>query len=63
MIVKDLIKLLETLPQEKSITCQVVGQESGVWMMGFEFTDIKDSWMVNLKVDHPRLKKLPMDWD
>ena len=49
-------------PQDKSILCQVVGQDSGAWNMNFELNDIKDSWMVLLRVDHHNLNALPMDW-
>jgi len=56
MIVSELITHLLTLPQCKSIVCQVVGQDkSGAWNMGFEFSDVPSSWMVQLKVEHPAL--------
>ena len=61
MTPSKLIKQLQLLPQDKSIVCQVVGQESGAWNMGFEFNDIPDSWMIQLRVEHPRLEKLSMN--
>ena len=63
MLVKELIDILQEMPQEKPIVCQVVGQESGAWQMGFELNNINDSWMVQLKVEHPALKNLPMNWE
>lgn len=62
--VKDLIKELEKLPQDRSVLCQVVGTEDGAWNMQFEFKNVEHSdWTVQLKVSHPGLKKLPMDDD
>ena len=62
MIIKDLIKHLESLPQDRTVLCQVVGQETGAWNMYFEFNVIEASdWIVQLKVFHPTLVKLPMD--
>ena len=62
MKVSELIEKLKTLPQERSVVCQVVGQEEGAWNMDFEFSNIEHSdWMVGLKISHPRLKALPMD--
>ena len=63
MKVSELIEQLQVLPQDKSVLCQVVGQDSGVWNMEFELNNIKDSWMVHLKVEHRKLNTLPMDWN
>jgi len=60
MIVSELIAQLLTLPQGKSIVCQIVSQDKvGAWNMGFEFSDVPSSWMVQLKVEHPALITLP----
>lgn len=58
MIVSELIKKLNEMPQDKSITCQVVANNGDVWNCDFDITDIKDSWMVNIKVSHPKLESL-----
>lgn len=55
----ELIEFLKTLPQDKPIICQVCGSEGGAWMMDFKFHDIPGSWMVQLRVFHTQLKKLP----
>jgi len=58
----EAIKILEELPENKSIACQVVGQNSGAWSMEFEFIDVKHSdWMIQLRITHPNLIDLPMD--
>lgn len=60
MKVSELIEKLKTLPQDKSIICQVVPSEgSGAWMMHFDFHDVSTSWMVQLRVSHTDLKVLP----
>ncbi len=59
MIVKDFIKILEEMPQDKSVTCQVVAENGDVCNCGFDVTNIKNSWMVNIKVSHPQLTHLP----
>lgn len=64
MTVKQLIEKLKTLPQECSVMCQVVGQETGAWNMNFDVLNVQQSdWMVQLRVSHPTLKKLPMGDD
>lgn len=63
MNVEQLIEKLRELPQDKDIVCQVVGQKSGAWNMQFDFHDIETSWMVTLRVSHPDLNDLDMDWD
>lgn len=63
MNVSQLIEELQKLPQDKDIVCQVVGQKTGAWSMNFEFIDVKKSWMIQLRVDHPTLENLSMDWD
>lgn len=60
MIVSELIKELEQLPQDKSVLCQVVGVDGPeAWNMSFKVSDIETSWMVQFKVFHPNLKHLP----
>ncbi len=60
MKVQELIEKLQQLPQDKSIVCQVVPFDPpGAWNMWFDVFDIQDSWMVQLRVWHPDLKKLP----
>lgn len=62
MLVKELIEHLKTLPQDRSIHCQVVGQKTGAWAMEFCFNNITHSdWMVQLKISHPNLLNLPVD--
>lgn len=60
---KDLIKILEDLPEEKEIICQLVGQDDvGAWNMFFDFQDVPDMNMIQLRVDHPELKAVPQQW-
>lgn len=61
MRVSEFIEKLKTLPQDKSILCQVVGTEgNGAWNMQFDIVDIPEmSWAVQLRVSHPDLKALP----
>lgn len=62
MLVSELIKKLETLPQDRSVYCQVVGKDTGAWAMEFDIKTVESSdWMVALTVSHPNLKNLPMD--
>lgn len=56
-----LIEHLKTLPQDKSILCQVVGQKSGAWSMPYTFVDIPDSSFIQLRVEHQQLVHLPMN--
>ena len=64
MKVKELIAALEDLPQDRSIICQVVGQDSGAWNMEFSVNNIESSdWAVHLRVSHPDLIDLPMGDD
>lgn len=61
MKVSELIEHLKTLPQDKTVVCQVVPQEvgSGAWNMRFEFADApRSDWMVVLSVSHPDLLRL-----
>lgn len=58
MTVAELARKLESLPQDKQVVCQVVGQQEGVWMMGYEFFDTPYS-LVQLRIEHPMLKVLP----
>ena len=60
MKVSELIEKLQGMPQDKTVLCQVVPQEPpGAWNMQFDVADIATSWMVQLRVFHPELKKLP----
>lgn len=60
MKVKELIKELEKLPQDKTIYCQIIPSEGdGAWRMFHELHDIPDSPWVQLKIYHPELKRLP----
>lgn len=45
MTVSELIEKLKTLPPDKSVLCQVVGQKSGtpVWNMDFSVQDVEHS--------------------
>ena len=64
MKVSELIEKLKELPQDKSVVCQVVGQESGAWNMQFEVNNITTSdWMCCIRVSHPDLIDLPMGDD
>lgn len=63
MKVSELIEKLQELPQDRSVLCQVVGQESGAWNMEFDVLNVEQSdWMVRLRVYHPNLKDLDMEW-
>ncbi len=59
MLVKELIDKLKEMPQDKTITCQVVAQNGDVWNCGFDVKDIKNSRMVNIKVSHHEITHLP----
>ncbi|MCZ6898263.1 MAG: hypothetical protein O7D95_06125 [Betaproteobacteria bacterium] len=63
MKIPELIKKLKSLPQDKEIMCQVVGENSGAWNMPFDFKDIDRSGFIQLQVYHPDLKELPMGDD
>jgi len=54
----ELIEVLKKLPQDKSILCQVVDESGNAFNCQFELIDIKDSWMIQLRVFHPELKDL-----
>ena len=61
MKVSELIEHLKTLPQDRTIMCQVVPQErdAGAWNMRFEFAEVPASdWLVVLSVSHPDLLRL-----
>ncbi len=60
MKVSQLIEHLKTLPQDRIIFCQVVGNSSGAWNMAFEFNPIDRADIVQLRVWHPTLDELPM---
>jgi hypothetical protein len=57
MNVQELIEQLQKLPQEKTVICQVVGQDYGTWSMWFEFNDVNR--LVQLRIFHPLLMDLP----
>jgi len=59
IIVEELVKILKEMPQDKSLTCQVVAENGDTWNCGFDVTDIESSWMVNIRVSHPQLTHLP----
>jgi hypothetical protein len=64
MTIRELIAELSKLPQDRSIICQVVGQDAGAWNMEFDFKSIERSdWAVQLRVSHPELINLPMGDD
>ena len=59
MKVKELVNILKEMPQDKSLTCQVVAENGDAWNCGFDVTDVESSWMVNITVSHPQLTHLP----
>lgn len=62
--VSGLIEELKKLPQDRGVMCQLIGEEEGVWNMCFEFINVESSdWLVQLKVHHPNMLKLPMQGD
>lgn len=53
----DIKKIMDTLPQDKHILCQVVDEKGQAFQMFFEFHDT--NWnMIQLRVSHPELKDL-----
>jgi hypothetical protein len=61
MTVQELIEKLKALPLGKSVLCQVVGKDGGAWNMAFDVNDVSGAWMVQLRVFHEQLDKLP-EW-
>lgn len=62
MKVKDLIKKLEGMPQDKEVMAQLCPTEGeGAWGMFFEVRDLKDLQWVRIRIWHPELTHLP-DW-
>jgi len=61
MKVSQLMERLQELPQERTVMCQLVAEdEPGAWNMFFEFENVDSSdWLVQLRVYHPELKRLP----
>lgn len=60
MKVCDLTKLLEALPQDGVIVCQVVDDEGRAWGMFFDLQPaVGSDRLVQLRVHHPELKRLP----
>lgn len=57
----ELIKILEGLPQDLPILCQVVDKLGNAWNMGFHLST-HGSWNV-LTVDHPELIDLYSSWE
>ena len=58
MRVMDAKAVLDTMPQEKSILCQVVDQSGNAFNYDFEFHNVEPSWMVQLRVHHKELVDL-----
>jgi hypothetical protein len=54
----DIKKIMDTLPQDKDIICQVVDEKGQAFNMFFEFNDLGKSRMIQLRVHHPDLKDL-----
>lgn len=54
----ELIEVLKKLPQDKTILCQVVDEKGQAFQMFYEFNDVENSWMIQLRVSHPELKDL-----
>jgi len=66
MTLEQLIEQLQDLPQDKSILCQLIGSDETddrAWNMFFEFSDVKDSSFIQLKISHPEFKTLPKDME
>ena len=65
MRVRQLIEKLQAMPQDHEVICQVVGQDddSLAWNMLFDLYEVDGLSMVQLCVEHPRLRKVPTDED
>lgn len=51
--------LLDELPQDKHIICQVVDEHGKAWNMFYTFEDDRQGSYIQLRVYHPDLKSLP----
>jgi len=59
MMPPELIEVLKSLPQDKAILCQVVGEDGSAWNMRFVLAEgPKTSGFNVLTVSHPQLKSL-----
>lgn len=64
MRVKDLIEKLQQLPPDDIVICQVVAEDGPeAWNMFWEVEKINNSKTVQLRVFHPQLKELEMNWE
>jgi hypothetical protein len=54
----DLIKILEQLPADKEICCQVVDKKGNAFNCHYEFQDIPKASLIALTVSHPQLEDL-----
>lgn len=54
----ELIKILEGLPQDKPILCQIIDQKGNAFGGEFSLQDVPTSWMNHLAITHRELVDL-----